>query len=198
MTTEVKAMGHHELDLATYRQKLVNNRLGLWLFLISDFFMFGGLLVSRFVLWGDTRPHLDQRLGLIVTAILLVSSFFMNRAETAMVFGDRKAFLRYSLVTFILGTVFLIGMVGVEWQTAPFSAADNVYGAIFYMMTGMHAFHVLTGLIFLGIVINNVRRGLYSTERHWAVEAATIYWHFIDVVWLFFFPALYLIGRLIG
>jgi cytochrome c oxidase subunit 3 len=94
--------------------------------------------------------------------------------------------------------VFLIGVVGVEWRTAPFTAGENVYGAIFYMMTGMHAFHVLTGLIFLGIVINNGRRGHYSIDRHWAVEAAAIYWHFVDVVWLFFFPALYLIGRLIG
>jgi cytochrome c oxidase subunit 3 len=198
MTTQTHVLPQPEIDLAAYRRRLGINRLGLWLFLVSDFFMFGGLLVSRFVLWGDTRPHLDQRLGLFVTAILLVSSFFMNRAETAMAFGERKAFLRNSLVTLALGTLFLVGVVGVEWKIAPFTVYGDVYGAIFYMMTGMHAFHVLTGLVFLGIVINNGRRGLYSAECHWAVEAAAVYWHFVDVVWLFFFPALYLIGRSIG
>ena len=66
------------------------------------------------------------------------------------------------------------------------------------MMTGMHAFHVLTGVIFLLIVFNNARKGLYSEEKHWAVEASTVYWHFVDVVWIFFYPALYLIGKLVG
>jgi cytochrome c oxidase subunit 3 len=61
-------------------------------------------------------------------------------------------------------------------------------------MTGFHAFHVLTGVIFLFIVYRNGRKGLYSAERHWPVEAAAVYWHFVDVVWMFFYPALYLIG----
>ena len=64
------------------------------------------------------------------------------------------------------------------------------------MMTGMHAFHVITGLLFLGIVWRNGQRGLYTAEKHWAVEAAAVYWHFVDVVWIFFYPALYLIGTL--
>ena len=103
---------------AQYRFKLSNNRLGLWLFILSDAFVFAGLLVARFYLLGDSRPHLDQTLGLIVTAVLLVSSFFMNRAETAMAHGDRKGFLRGTLITLILGVIFLVGVVGVEWQIA--------------------------------------------------------------------------------
>jgi cytochrome c oxidase subunit 3 len=66
------------------------------------------------------------------------------------------------------------------------------------MMTGMHAFHVLTGVIFLFVILNNGRRGHYSHEKHWPVEAAAIYWHFVDVVWVFFYPALYLFGNLMG
>jgi cytochrome c oxidase subunit 3 len=61
-------------------------------------------------------------------------------------------------------------------------------------MTGIHALHVLTGLIFIAIVWNNGRRGHYTVERHWGVEACAIYWHYVDVVWVFFYPALYLIG----
>jgi len=178
-----------------YRFKLGTNRLGLWLFLLSDAFAFGGMLVARFYLWGGTRPHLDQALGLVVTAVLLVSSFFMNRAETAMAHGDRKEFIRGTMITMALGILFLAGVVGVEWGTASFGPEDGAFGAIFYLMTGMHALHVFTAVIFLFVILRNGLKGHYSAERHWAVEAAAVYWHFVDVVWIFFYPALYLIGK---
>lgn len=174
--------------------KLLTNRIGLWLFFISDSFVFCGLLVTRFYLLGGERPHLEQVLGLIVTSVLLISSFFMNRAEVSMAHGDRKGFVTSILVTIGLGIAFLVGVVGFEWQIAPFGPGDGPEGAVFYMMTGMHALHVLTGVIFLIIVLRNGLKGLYSVERHWAVEAAANYWHFVDVVWIFFYPALYLIG----
>ncbi|MBN1453304.1 MAG: cytochrome c oxidase subunit 3 [Anaerolineales bacterium] len=185
--------GEHE----SYVYKTGTNRLGLWLFLLSDSFVFGGLAVARFNLLGLTRPHLDQSLGLVVTAVLLISSFFMNRAETSMEHGDRKGFLIGTTLTLILGIGFLLGVVGVEWPQAiheGVTPSSGAAGAIFFMMTGMHAFHVLTGVIFLIIVLRNGARGLYSQEKHWAVEAAAVYWHFVDVVWIFFYPALYLIG----
>ena len=107
-------MTTHILPLEEYRRKLSANRLGLWLFVISDAFIFGGLLVARFNLLGTAeRPEVSQLLGLYVTAILLASSFFMNRAETAIAHGDRKTFLSSTLITLIMGTVFLIGVVGV-------------------------------------------------------------------------------------
>jgi len=181
-----------------YAAKLATNRLGLWLFILSDAFVFAGLLIARFYLLGDTRPELEQTLGLVVTSVLLISSFFMNRAETALAHGDRKAFLNGTLITLILGVVFLVGVVGVEWQLAPFGPGDGVAGSLFYTMTGFHAFHVLTGVIFLFVVYRNGRNGHYSAEEHWAVEACAVYWHFIDVVWIFFYPALYLIGTVAG
>lgn len=183
----------------SYAYKAGTNRVGLWLFLLSDAFVFGGLLVSRFNLLGMTRPHLNQTLGLVVTAVLLISSFFMNRAETSIAHGDQKGFLRGTLITMVLGLLFVIGVVGLEWQLAQMEevfASKDAAGGIFYMMTGMHAFHVLTGVILLFTVWNKGRKGLYSAEKHWGVEAATVYWHFVDVVWIFFYPALYLIGTL--
>jgi cytochrome c oxidase subunit 3 len=185
--------GEHE----SYTYKTGTNRLGLWLFLLSDSFVFGGLAVARFNLLGLTRPHLDQTLGLVVTSVLLLSSFFMNRAETSMEHGDRKGFQLGTTLTLILGVGFLLGVVGLEWPQAiheGITPSSGAAGAIFFMMTGMHAFHVLTGVIFLVIVLRNGARGLYSAEKHWAVEAAAVYWHFVDVVWVFFYPALYLIG----
>ncbi len=184
--------------VARYRTKTATNRIGLWLFILSDAFVFAGLLVSRFYLFGGERPELNQFIGLVVTAVLLTSSFFMNRAETAAAHGDQKTFLRGTLITLILGVLFLIGVVGVEWQIAPFKASDSAMASMFYTMTGFHAFHVLTGVAFLFIIYRNGRRGLYTAERHWPVEAAAVYWHFVDVVWVFFYPALYLMGVVAG
>jgi len=180
----------------SYAYKLVTNRLGLWLFMLSDAFIFGGLLISRFNLMGLTRPELSQPLGLAVTSILLVSSFFANRAETSMGNGDRRQFIISTIITIVLGSLFILGVLGVEWQLAPFKASDGVQGAVSYTMTGFHVFHVFTGVVFLGIVLRNTMHGHYSQEKHWAVEASVVYWHFVDVVWIFFYPALYLIGTI--
>lgn len=195
---------NHE-DEGSYEYKTGTNRLGLWLFLLSDSFVFAGLMTARINLLGLTRPHLNQLLGLAVTAVLLLSSFFMNRGETAMAHGDKKGFMNNTLVTFVLGLGFLLGVVLVEWRLAAEeglvasfgSPATGPMGAVFYMMTGMHAFHVFTGLIFLLVVWNNARKDLYSAEKHWGVEAAAVYWHFVDLVWIFFYPALYLIGKVL-
>ncbi len=180
--------------------KTGTNRLGLWLFLLSDSFVFGGLAVARFNLLGLNRPPLNQVLGLVVTSVLLLSSFFMNRAEASMEHGDRRGFTLGIAATLILGLGFVAGVLGVEWPSAiaeGVTPSASAAGAIFFMMTGMHALHVVTGLIFLGIVLRNGSRGLYSAEKHWGVEAAAIYWHFVDVVWIFFYPALYLVGKLL-
>jgi len=177
------------------RTRTTNNRIGLWLFLLSDAFVFAGLYISRYYLLGvGQRPEVNQWLGLGVTTILLTSSFFMNRAEMAASFGDKKSFLRYTLVTILLGTLFLVGVVGVEWQMAPFGPDHSAGWSIYFTMTGFHAFHVLTGVLFLAIIYRNGRKGVYNPEHHWPVEAAAVYWHFIDLVWVFYYPALYLIG----
>lgn len=189
-----------DADAHSYSFKTGTNRLGLWLFLLSDSFVFAGLMATRVNLLGLTRPHLNQILGLAVTAVLLISSFFMNRGETAMAHGDKKGFITNALITFVLGLGFLLGVVAVEWPLAAeegLTASSGAAGAVFYMMTGMHAFHVFTGLIFLLVVLNNVRKDVYSAEQHWGVEAAAVYWHFVDLVWIFFYPALYLIGKLL-
>ena len=208
----------HEEDPNSYAFKTVTNRLGLWMFLLSDGFVFAGLLVMRMNLLGLSRPHLNQTLGLVVTAVLLISSFFMNRGEMQMAHGDVKGFMRNTIITFILGLGFLLGVVVVEWHGVPVIAESILHffgepegaavltpstgnpltgpvGAVFFMMTGMHAFHVFTGLVFLLVVWNNARKGVYTTEKHWGVEAAAVYWHFVDLVWIFLYPLIYLNGR---
>ncbi|HLO18663.1 MAG TPA: cytochrome c oxidase subunit 3 [Anaerolineales bacterium] len=192
LSGELESEGAHE----SYEYKADTNRLGLWLFLVSDSFVFAGLMAMRVNLLGLSRPELNQFLGLGVTSVLLISSFFMNRGETMMHKGDRQGFLFNTAVTFALGLAFLLGVVLVEWPLASsegLTPSSGVAGAAFYMMTGMHAFHVLSGLILLVIVWLNGRRGVYDVKNY-PVEATAVYWHFVDVVWIFFYPALYLIG----
>lgn len=187
-----------------YAIALRNNRLGLWLFFLSESFLFGGLLATRFYLWGaGTRPETDQFIGLFVTIVLLISSVSMNIAETAMEHGDRKTFSAGLIVTFVLGLAFLVGVMIFEWGLFPalyeghLTPSGDIYGAVVFGMTGMHALHVLTGLAFIAIVWNLGRKGHFSAEEHWGVEACAIYWHFVDLVWIFFYPAIYLIGEVV-
>jgi cytochrome c oxidase subunit 3 len=183
-----------------YKSQLRHNRLGLWLFFISEAFLFGGLLATRFYLWGEHRPEMDQFIGFLVTSVLLLSSWSMNMAETAMEHGDRRTFSIGMIGTAVLGTIFLLGVMVFEWGLVPalyqghLSPSENVYGAVVFAMTGMHALHVLSGIVFILIVWNLGRKGHYSPERHWGVESCAIYWHYVDLVWIFFYPALYLIG----
>lgn len=189
------AIAQETMSLSEYRRKSVTNRLGLWLFLLSDLFTFAGLFVARFYLLGTSvRPELNQIVGVLVTMILLVSSFFANRSEIAMRIGDVKAYSRNTMVTIILGIAFVIGVVFVEWAIAPFGPADGAAASLFYTMTGFHALHVVSGVIFLIVVYRIAQKGKYNEERHFPVEASVVYWHFVDVVWIFLYPALYLIG----
>lgn len=180
------------------------NRLGMWIFFVSEAFLFGGLLVARFFLWGDTRPHLPQIVPLAITSILLLSSFFMNRAEVGIANDDRKTFQRSLLITAFLGLLFFLGVIIFEWgwtiENGVFVLGNHihptsgVYGAVLYGMTGLHALHVVSGIVIILIIWNLGRKGKFSADDHWGVEATAIYWHYIDLVWIFFYPAIYLIG----
>lgn len=190
---------HHHVIEFTPAQRLSMNRLGLWLFLISETFLFAGILVARIVLLRDasgsfTRPELDQGIGLVITFILLLSSFAVYTGETAISRGEIGRFKLGIGAAIVMGLIFTLG-VGYEWSIAHFKPSDGVEGGMFFFMTGMHALHVLTGLIFLMIVYWNGQRGNYSKASHWGVEASALYWHFVDVVWVFFYVALYLIGH---
>ena len=211
-TAHADAHGHDEHghdDHGGETFNLHHNRFGLWMFFVSELFLFGGLLATRFYLWrgehGEIiRPELDQMVGLIVTVVLLISSWSMNMAETGMEHDDRRTFNIGMWATFVLGTIFLFGVMIFEWGLFPFIyeahilPSDGAFGAVIFAMTGMHALHVLSGLAFILIVWNNGRMGHYSSESHWGVEACAIYWHYVDLVWIFFYPALYLIGTVAG
>lgn len=169
-------------------------RFGMWLFMISESMLFVGLLAARFFLQ-DTfiDKDVDQIIGLVITSILLASSWSAYRAESAIAHNDRDLFRKSLVLTMVLGSVFLAGVV-YEWAAALHSFPPHTgFGTIFFVMTGIHAFHVVTGLIFLAIVYRNAQRDRYDSSDYWPAEASVKYWHFVDVVWVFFYPALYLL-----
>ena len=167
------------------------NQAGLWLFFLSETFLFAALLSARFYIAGFKEPeHVNQLLGLGITMILVLSSFTAYMAETAMARGDRAAFMRFLLATIFLGVVFAFG-VAFEWSEAEFSVHEP-YGTAFFSMTGLHASHVISGVVMLSIVAYLSARGHFSKDSYWGIEASIKYWHFVDIVWVFFYPALYL------
>lgn len=178
---------------AKEKQRASINQLGLWLFFLSESLLFSALATGRFYIDGLNRPEeLSQPLGLGITSILLLSSFTAYRAETAIAQGDRSASSRFLLATIALGIVFVAG-VGMEWTIAEFDPSDP-FGTAFFTMTGIHASHVISGIVMLALVYFLSARGHFSAEKHWGVEATVKYWHFVDVVWVFFYPILYLIS----
>lgn len=186
-------MSAHALSEGGFTRRYIN-RLGLWFFIISESTVFAALLWSRLYLQGLHRPeHLNQTIGLGITSILLVSSLTAYRAEAAHGAGDADRMKRFVLLTLGLGILFLAG-VAIEWTEAfqAFPPAGG-FGSIFFVMTGMHAFHVITGLLMLALLFITARRVDLPAE-HWGPEAVVKYWHFVDVVWVFFYPAIYLIS----
>lgn len=197
MTTVAAAQSHapahggHEDE--NYNRMGIN-RAGLWLFFLSDAFLFGGLFATRFYIAGTDRPaELNQALGLVITVILLLSSVTAYLTEVAIARGNRAAFMWNLALTIALGLIFVAG-VGYEWSSAEFGPEEK-FGTAFFAMTGLHATHVITGLGALIVLAFLGSKGHFSRESHWGVEATIKYWHFVDVAWVFFYPALYLVSR---
>lgn len=178
-----------------HQDRLVIQRFGLWLFFLSESFLFLALIVSRFYPQGAHRPaEMNQPLGLAISIILLLSSLTAYRGETAAACGEERLFRRNIVFTIGLGALFLVG-VGVEWREAFHSfPPSTAFGTLFFTLTGFHAFHVLTGLLALLVVVLPGHKGQFGPGNYWGVEAAVKYWHFVDVAWVFIFPTLYLVS----
>ncbi|MDA1278852.1 MAG: cytochrome c oxidase subunit 3 [Chloroflexi bacterium] len=174
---------------------LTINRLGLWLFLVSDASFFIALITSRFFVEGTSRPdHVNQALGLGLTVLLLLSSLTAYRAEAAAEHGDRKQAQKMLLATIAMGVIFIVG-VAFEWYEAlQHFPPSTGFGTILFTLTGVHVTHVATGVLALGFVYFQVRRSESDADSQWAVEGAVKWWHFVDVAWVFIYPTLYLVG----
>lgn len=132
-------------------------------------------------------------LPLINTLILLLSGTTVTWAHHAILHGDREGLKNGLWLTVLLGAAFTV-VQGYEYSHAAFGFSGSIYGATFFMATGFHGFHVLVGTIFLAVCLGRVYKGHFTAEKHFGLEAAAWYWHFVDVVWLFLFLAVYIWG----
>jgi cytochrome c oxidase subunit III len=170
------------------------NRLGLWLFLVSDASFFIALLSSRFFVVGTSTPdHVNQVLGLALTILLLLSSLTAYKAEAAAEHGDVLGAKRMLLATIAMGVIFIFG-VGYEWYEAfKHFPPSSAFGTVLFTLTGVHVTHVLTGVLTLGFVYFRIRNTTEIGDNQWGVEGAVKWWHFVDVAWVFIYPTLYLL-----
>ncbi len=167
---------------------------GLWLFIASEAFLFGILFAIRFALVGMETPEaVNKGLGLVLTVILLSSSYFAHRAETALDRSNNGGVITNLVVASVLGLLFL-GIVAVEWA-AGFTEfpASTPYGSVFYLITGTHALHLFIGILVLVPLAVQASRDRLAGENSWRLRGGVRYWHFVDGIWLTVFTVLYLL-----
>ena len=185
-------------------------RYGMLLFIMSEvmFFVafFWAFFSSAFFpteAMGFQWPPADieiidpWHLPLLMTLVLLLSGTTCTWAHYALIKGKNDEAAKAIGLTVLLGVIFTI-IQGYEYHHAAFGFTDRVYASTFYMATGFHGFHVLVGTIFLFVCWIRTKKGHFTAERHFGFEAAAWYWHFVDVVWLFLFVAIYFWGNTIG
>ena len=197
--------------------------LGMWGFLITEIMFFGGMFLA-YSLYRSSYPEifavastsLNVYIGAFNTVVLLCSSFTMVLAVRAAQLGQRKALILFLILTLILGGAFL-GIKAFEWhekfvehhipgqssfflEGIPAAAQGHaqLFFSLYFAMTGLHALHMVVGAGLLIYLIVMARRGIFTAEYYTPVDMIGLYWHFVDIVWIFLFPLLYLIDRHLG
>ncbi len=175
------------------------NWWGVLAMIASEVIFFANLIIGYLYLRvraGQWPPQgiepLELLLPTINTAILLSSALPMHGAHLAIRRGDRKGMQQGLVLTAVLGMIFLSGQAW-EYTHSPFSLKSGTFGSTFFTLTGFHGLHVAVGIILIWICFFRSLRGSFSREHHFNVEAATMYWHFVDAVWVILFGVLYLL-----
>jgi cytochrome c oxidase subunit 3 len=182
-----------------------NPILGMILFITSEVMFFSGLFAAYFATraananeWPpDVFAGILDPLGLIIiaTIILIASSFTCQFAVWSIRRGDRRGFIRNIAITFILGVTFL-AMQAIDYGILfgeGLTLASGPFGTTYFTLTGFHGAHVFGGVLMLGVILYRGMAGQFSAKHHDAVEAVSLYWHFVDVVWILLFSILYLL-----
>ena len=209
----IHRVGHH---FANAEQEFSANKLGFWLFLATEILLFGGLFVAYVVfrnmypeMFLDAHQHLNRTMGATNTVVLICSSFTMAMAVRAAQTGKRSQQVMFLVVTLSLAAVFLVikyfeysekiahGYLPGYWY-APHGVGDPVNGNLFFglyfMMTGLHGVHVLAGMVAITWVLIKAAKGQFSSSWYTPVELVGLYWHLVDLIWIYLFPLFYLIG----
>jgi cytochrome c oxidase subunit 3 len=215
------APGHHhhpalQHHFDTLEQQLHASQLGMWVFLVTEVLFFGGLFMA-YILYRIWYPRmfvaasheLSVPLGAFNTAVLIGSSLTMAFAVRSAQMGERpRTQVTWLLATIFLGSVFL-GVKVIEYSEKithhlvpgpnfhfhePFGHTAQLYFSLYFAMTGLHATHMIIGIGLMAVIAWQAGRGKFSPQWYTPVEISGLYWHFVDLVWIFLFPLLYLIG----
>ena len=174
---------------------ILPGKVGVWWFLASEIMLFGGLIASFIVFrlgsggWHGEAAHLSVPIAAVNTLVLLTSSLTMVQAFSMAERGDQRGLRTYLALTILLGLAFL-GIKAYEYTSeirAGFIPGTGIFWSFYYTMTGLHALHVLAGAI-----LNSVLLAAGRIRNPHRLELAGLYWHFVDIVWIFLFPLLYL------
>ncbi|MFS8885883.1 cytochrome c oxidase subunit 3 [Synechococcus sp. H70.2] len=173
---------------------------GLLMFLVAEGCLFLGLFMAYLAyrltapVWPpEGTPERELLLPGINTAILLSSSWVIHQAKPAIQANNVKGLRLWFALTALMGAIFLAGQL-YEYSHLEFGLTTNLFASAFYVLTGFHGLHVAAGLLFiLAVLWRSLKPGHYSAQRHFGVEAAEIYWHFVDGVWIVLFILLYLL-----
>jgi cytochrome c oxidase subunit 3 len=204
----------HHFD--TMQQQKEASTFGMWLFLLTEVLFFGGIFFAYMLyrMWyfdafAEASRDLDLMLGGFNTVVLIGSSLTMAFAVRSAQTGSSRGTVRWLILTMILGAVFL-GVKVVEYShkfevghvpgpnfhsTSPWAAQEQIFYSLYFTMTGLHAVHMIVGIVILAIITRMAAQGKFNESYHTPVEMTGLYWHFVDLVWIYLFPLLYLVER---
>lgn len=188
-------------------------KLGMWLFLFTEILLFGGLFIVYFVyrnLNGDAFLHasyeLDVTIGTINTIILITSSMTVAMSITAIQKNNKKLALGLLWLTLFFALAFLVNKY-FEWGAKIdhglfpgmehyfyLPAGEKLFFFLYYFMTGLHAVHIIVGGIFIGVVMKRIKDNKVTDENFTILENSGLYWHLVDLIWIYLFPLFYLIN----
>jgi cytochrome c oxidase subunit 3 len=213
-----QAVHHPKLQhhFETMQQQKEASTLGMWLFLLTEVLFFGGLFFAYllyrmwyFEAFAEASRTIQIWPGLINTAVLIGSSLTMALGVRAAQTSQRSATVRWLILTIILGLVFL-GIKVYEYadkfehhhvpganfiSDSPWAAQEQIFFSLYFTMTGLHALHMIVGVVMMSVITWMAHKGKFDSTYYTPVEMAGLYWHFVDLVWIYLFPLLYLVER---
>jgi cytochrome c oxidase subunit III len=204
----------------TMEQQRESASLGMWVFLVTEVLFFGGMFMTYTLnrstypdIFGEASRSINLALGTVNTIVLIGSSFTMAMAVWSSQLGKKQLVTIFLIATLILGSVFL-GIKGIEYHDkyvehhipgwnfnfepgsdVATNAHAQLFFSLYFAMTGLHALHMVVGAGLLLWLTKQSLRGRFTPEYNTPVELVGLYWHFVDIVWIFLFPLLYLIDR---
>ncbi len=212
---DIKLKEHHVAHhFDTAHQEFESAKLGMWLFLAQEILFFGGLFVAFIFfralysdMFLDASKHLDWRLGALNTVFLILSSFTMVMGVRSAQVSQVKQAVNYLWATFLFASAFMVvksfeysakidhGLLPSHWFTAEgaFNTMHIFFG-LYFTMTGLHGLHVLVGMGLILWLIRRTKRGDFHANYYTPLEMVGLYWHLVDLIWIFLFPLLYLVG----